>query len=326
MKRTKITGIDVGTTKICTIMADTDGKSWPRILGVGVVPSQGVQKGMIVNFKEAKESILASVKQAEQSAGSKVESAYVGVTGRHINSMNNRGVISINRNDKMVHPEDLKRALDVARSVKMTGDRRLLHVIPRTYAVDGQDGVSNPVGMHGFRLDVETHVITAAATSVQNLVKCIRSTGIDIDDLVLEPLASAEAVLSDDEKQNGVLLADIGGGTTDIAIFKDSTIFHTSVLPIAGYQVTRDISIGLGVSYEIAEEMKKKYGNVMAYDENTPDSEENINMNSHVISHRPFGYNSGPYGRATKVNHDGVTSGRSRETNSFGYCIDRRLI
>lgn len=287
MKRTKIAGIDVGTTKVCTIMADTDGGSWPRILGVGIVPSQGLQKGMIVNFNEARQSIIESVKKAEQSAGSKIDSVYVGVTGRHISSMNNKGVISINRTDRMVHPKDLKRVLDVARSIKMPGDRKLLHVIPRTYAVDGQEGVNNPVGMHGFRLDVETHIISAAVTSVQNLVKCIRSAGLEIEELVLEPLASAEAVLTEDEKMNGVMIADIGGGTTDIAIFKDNSIYHTSVLPVAGYQITKDIGVGLGVSYEIAEEMKKRYGNVTPeYDGESQEADSNINMNSHVISHR----------------------------------------
>ncbi len=284
-KRTRIAGIDVGTTKICTIMADTDGNSWPRILGVGIAPSQGMQKGMIINFNEAKQSILESVRKAEKIAGYKIESAYVGVTGRHISSVNNRGVVAITRNDRMVHPKDLRRVLDVARSVKITGDRKLLHVIPRTYAVDGQEGVKNPIGMHGFRLDVETHIITAAVTSVQNLTKCIRSTGIDIEDLVLEPLASAEAVLTEEEKMNGVVLADIGGGTTDIAVFKDNSIFHTAVLPVAGYQITKDISVGLGLSFELAEEMKKKYGSVLPIEEKG-DSDRAVTHDGHSISYR----------------------------------------
>ena len=213
MKRTRIAGIDVGTTKICTIMADTDGNSVPRILGVGIVPSRGLQKGMVVNVNEAKASIRESVKKAEQSAGYKLESAFVGVTGRHITAVNNRGAIAITRNDRLVRTDDLKRVLDVARSVKVPSDQELLHVIPRTWVVDGQDGVKNPVGMHGFRLDVETHIITAAATSIQNLTKCIRGCGIEVEDLVMEPLASAEAVLTDEEKMDGTILADIGGGT-----------------------------------------------------------------------------------------------------------------
>jgi len=258
MKMNKIGAIDVGTTKVCTIMAQTDGSSSIRVLGVGIVPSQGLHKGLVVNFNEARQSIRESIKKAEQVAGYRLESALVGVTGRHVSSVNNRGVITINRNDRMVRPGDLKRVLEVARSLKVPTERELLHVIPRTYAVDGQEGINNPVGMHGFRLDVETHIISAAVTSVKNLTKCIRGIGIDIDDLILEPLASAEAVLTEEEKQNGVMLADIGGGTTDIAVFQENSIYHTSVLPIAGYQLTRDISLGLNISFDLAESMKKK--------------------------------------------------------------------
>ncbi len=286
MKMTKIAAIDVGTTKVCTIMADTDGSSTIRVLGVGVVPSQGLQKGLVVNFDEAKQSIRASVRKAEQIAGYKLESAYVGVTGRHVSSVNNRGVIAITRNDKMVRLSDLKRVLDVARSVNIPNERELLHVIPRSYAVDGQEGVKNPVGMHGFRLDVETHIISAAVTSVKNLTKCIRGIGIDIDDLVLEPLASAEAVLTEEEKQTGVMLADIGGGTTDIAVFKDNSIYHTSVLPVAGYQLTRDISIGLNLSFDLAESMKKKYGNVMLVHDGKDTDDRTLTEDGHSVSYR----------------------------------------
>lgn len=283
-KKNRIAAIDVGTTKVCTIMADTVGNSL-RILGVGIVPSRGLQKGLVVNFDEAKQSIRESVRKAEQSANYRLESAYVGITGRHISSVNNRGVIAITRNDRMVHPSDLKRVLDVARSIKVPGEQELLHVIPRTYTVDGQVGVKNPVGMHGFRLDVETHIISAAVTSVKNLTKCIRGVGVDIDDLVLEPLASAEAVLTDEEKEKGVILADIGGGTTDIAVFKDNSIYHTSVLPVAGYQLTHDISVGLNLSFELAETMKKKYGNVMPGDDNSND-DATITTDGHSASYR----------------------------------------
>jgi len=287
MKRTKIAAIDIGTTKVCTIMADIDDSGLPRILGVGTVPSRGLQKGLVVNFNEAKQSIRESVRKAEQIAGYRLESAYVGVTGRHISSVNNRGVIAITRNDRMVHPKDLKRVLEVARSVKIPGDRELLHIIPRTYAVDGQEGVKNPVGMHGFRLDVETHIITAAVTSAQNLTKCIRGIGVEIEDLVLEPLASAEAILTGEEKQDGVLLADIGGGTTDIAVFKDNSIYHTSVLPVAGYQITHDISVGLDISFDLAEAMKKKYGNVMPIDEESKgELDRTVTEDGHTISYR----------------------------------------
>jgi cell division protein FtsA len=285
-KRNVVASIDVGTTKICTILADVSDNETPRVVGVGISPSRGLHKGLVVNINEARSSILDSVKKAEQASNYKVESAYVGVTGRHVTSMNNRGVVAITRNDRVVRPDDLKRVLSAAQSVKTAGDRRLLHVIPRGYAVDGQAGVKNPVGMHGFRLDVETHVITAAVTSIQNLVKCIRSIGIDIEDLVLEPLASSEAILTNDEKQVGVILADIGGGTTDVAVFRDGSIWHTSILPVAGYQLTRDVAIGLGLPFDIAEEMKKKYGSVMPVYEGQSDSMPAISQDGHGVSYQ----------------------------------------
>jgi cell division protein FtsA len=286
-KRSMLTAIDVGTTKVCTIVADAAEGSGIRVIGVGVAPSVGLHKGLVVNINEAKESIQESVKKAEQTSGHKVESAFVGVTGRHVSSLNNRAVVAITRSDRLVRSDDLKRVLTSARRIKVSADRRLLHVIPRGYAVDGQSGVKNPVGMHGFRLDVEAHIITAAVTSVQNLVKCIRSIGVDIDDLVLEPLASSEAVLSEDEKQVGVILADIGGGTTDIAIFREGSIWHTAVLPVAGYQITRDIAIGLGLPFDVAEEMKKKYGSVTpVYETKRGVGNDNLISNGHGVSHQ----------------------------------------
>ena len=263
MKKKTIAAIDVGTTKVYTAIAEVDDNSDIKIIGVGLTPSRGLHKGMVVNIQEAAESIRESVKKAEQFSGYKIESAYVGVTGRHVTSLNNKGAIAITRGDRLVRSEDLRRVLQSAQSIiKLPSDRKLIHVIPRSYTVDGQVGVKNPVGMHGARLDVETHVITAAVTSVQNLVKCIRSVGIDVEDLVLEPIASAEAVLTEDEKKNGIILADIGGGTTDICIFREGSIWHTAVVPVAGYQLTRDIAIGLGIPFEVAEEMKKRYGTV----------------------------------------------------------------
>ncbi len=286
MKRDRIAAIDVGTTKVCTIMADINDEENLRVLGVGVTPSNGLHKGLVVNINEARESIRKSVRAAEQMAGRRLESAYIGVTGRHISSVNNRGSVSITRNNQVVHPNDLRRVLDVARSIKVPSEQKLLHVIPREYTVDGQAGVKNPIGMHGFRLDVETHIITAAITSIQNLTKCIRSIGVDVDDLVMEPLASAEAVLTPDEKRDGVLLVDIGGGTTDLALFRDNTIYHTSVLPVAGYQVTRDISIGLGITFELAEEMKKRYGDVTPIDEDSPTKDPYLTGDGHSISYQ----------------------------------------
>ena len=286
MKNRTVAAIDVGTTKVCTIVADFNEAGTPRIVGVGIAPSVGLHKGLVVNINEARESIRESVRKAEQSSNYRVESAYVGVTGRHVTSLNNRGVVAITRNDRVVRTDDLRRVLSSAQSVKIPSDRKLLHVIPRAYAVDGQAHVKNPIGMHGFRLDVETHVITAAVTSVQNLVKCIRSIGIDIEDLVLEPLASSEAILTPDEKEVGVILADVGGGTTDIAVFKEGSIWHTSILPVAGYQLTRDVSIGLGLPFDVAEEMKKRYGSVMPVYESKTEDTTAISQDGHGVSYQ----------------------------------------
>ena len=285
-KQTVLASIDVGTTKICTIVANADEGGGVRVLGVGVTPSKGLHKGLVVNINDAASSIRESVRKAEQASGTKVESAYVGVTGRHVTSLNNRGVVAITHNDRLVRPDDLRRVLQSARSIKVPSDRKLLHVIPRGYAIDGQVGVKNPVGMHGFRLDVETHIITAAVTSVQNLAKCIRSIGIEIDDLILEPLASNEAVLTEDEKQTGVILADIGGGTTDIAVFREGSIWHTAILPVAGYQITRDIAIGLGLPFDVAEEMKKRYGSVMPVYEGKIETPSAMSEDGHGVSYQ----------------------------------------
>ncbi len=287
MKNRKVlTSLDVGTTKVCTTVGEVDQEGNVRVVGVGITPSHGLHKGLVVDINQARESIRESVKKAEQASNYKVESAYVGVTGRHVSSVNNRGVVAITRNDRLVRFDDLKRVLASAQNIRIPTDRKLLHVITRGYAVDGQSGVKNPVGMHGFRLDVETHVITAAVASIQNLVKCIRSIGVDIEDLVLEPLASSEAVLTPNEKDAGVILADIGGGTTDIAVFKEGSIYHTAILPVAGYQLTRDVSIGLGLPFDVAEEMKKRYGSVIPVCDTDMDSNNVIAADGHGISNR----------------------------------------
>ncbi len=285
MANQTLAAIDVGTTKVCTIIADGDGMGGIRVIGVGITPSKGLHKGLVVNIAEAGQSIRESVRKAEQTSGRRLESAYIGVTGRHVASLNNRGVVAITRNDRLVRGDDLKRVLECARSVQVPSDRKLLHVIPRSYAVDGQAGVKNPVGMHGFRLDVETHIITAAVTSVQNLAKCVRGIGIEVEDFVLEPLASAEAVLTPDEKEIGTILADIGGGTTDIAVFREGSIWHTAVLPVAGYQLTRDIAVGLGLPFDVAEEMKKRYGSVMPVYESKAGTMAATTADGHGVSY-----------------------------------------
>jgi len=262
MAKKIISAIDVGTTKVATIVANVKAEDDIEVLGVGVVPSHGLHKGIVVNMDEARQSIAASVKEAQRISGIRIDSAYVGVTGRHISSLNNRGVVAIPRDDRLVRTQDLKRVLSAARNITVAEGKRVLHAIPRSYALDGQEGVRQPVGMHGSRLDVETHIVTASVTSIQNLAKCVRSVGVDVEDLILEPLASGEASLTPEERESGVIMADIGGGTTDIAVFKNGSIYHTGILPVAGYQVTSDISIGLGLPFNIAEKMKKRYGNV----------------------------------------------------------------
>jgi cell division protein FtsA len=284
-KRPLLSSIDVGTTKVCTTIAELSEGGKLRVVGVGITPSNGMHKGMVVNINEAKDSIRESVRKAEQACGYRIESAYIGVTGRHVTSLNNHGVVSINRGDRMVRTEDLRRVVQTSQSIKVPNDRKLLHVIPRTFAVDGNATVKNPIGMHGYRLDVETHVITAGISSVQNLSKCIRSVGIDVEELVLEPLASAEAVLTEEEKEMGTILADIGGGTTDIAVFREGSIWHTAVIPVAGYQLTRDIAIGLGLPFDVAEEMKKKYGSVMPLYDTKMDSNAMVG-NGHRASYQ----------------------------------------
>jgi len=262
MAKKIVSAIDVGTTKIATIVANVRAQDDIEVLGVGVVPSHGLHKGIVVNMDEAKASIAESVKEAQRISGTRIDSVNVGVTGRHISSLNNRGVVSIPRDDRLVRSKDLKRVLSAARSIPVPEGKKMLHAIPRYYTLNGEERVKQPVGMHGTRLDVETHIVTASVSSVQNLVKCVRSVGVEVEDLILEPLAAGEAVLTRQERDTGVIMADVGGGTTDIAVFKDGNIYHTAIIPVAGYQATSDIAIGLGLPFNIAEKMKKRYGNV----------------------------------------------------------------
>lgn len=260
MERT-IVGIDVGTTKICTLVGEVDEARGLRIVGVGVTPARGIRKGVVVNVQEATQAIAASIEKAERISGYTIESAYVGLAGAHVSAINSRGVVAINRGERGIQPGDIQRALDAARAVPIPHNREILHVIPRSYTVDGDQGVRDPLGMQAYRLEVESHIVTGATSSIHNLVKCVQATGVGIDALVLEPLASGEAVLTDVEREMGVVLADIGGGTTDIAIFIEGSIWHTAVLPTGGEHITNDIAIGLRTPFTTAEEIKIKYGN-----------------------------------------------------------------
>jgi cell division protein FtsA len=255
-----IVGIDLGTTKVCTIIGQTTSGLMPRIIGVGVVPSRGMRKGMIVNVHEATEAIARSVDKAERTAGVQVERAYVSISGDHISGVNSRGVVAISRGERGVVISDIERALDSAQAVAIPHNQEVLHVIPRNYSMDGQDGIREPLGMHGFRLEVEAHIITGASSAIQNLTKCVEALNIDIDGLVLNPLASGETVLTETEREMGVVLADIGGGTTDIGIFIEGSVWHTVILPMGGHHLTNDIAVGLRAPYATAEEIKKKHG------------------------------------------------------------------
>lgn len=258
-----IVGIDVGTTKVCALVGETNDDGQLRIIGVGVTPSRGLRKGVVVNVHEATEAIAAAVHKAERISGYEIASAYVGVGGGHVSAINSRGVVGISRTARGIGQGDIERALDAARAIAIPQNREIIHTIPRGFTVDGQEGVKDPIGMQGIRLEVEAHIVTGASTSVSNLVKCVRDAGVEIDDLILQPLASGEAVLKESEREMGVILADVGGGTTDIAIFIEGSIWHTVVLGTGGEHLTRDVAVGLRTPFNTAEELKIKYGHAM---------------------------------------------------------------
>jgi cell division protein FtsA len=262
-KGSTFASIDVGTTKICTLVAEVTPEGEMRILGIGVAPAAGISRGMVDNIRDASESIRASVEKAERSSATRVLSAHVGIAGSHIQSLNNRGIVAIPERQRPITADDVARVLDGARVVSLPANREILHVIPRFYVVDGQDSVSDPLGMFGQRLDVETHIITGTVSAIQNLSRCVEGIGVQVDSLILQPLASAEAVLEEEEKRQGVVLADIGGGTTDIALFLDGAVYHTAVLGLGGHHMTRDLVIGLRCPYKAAEEAKATFGHAI---------------------------------------------------------------
>ncbi len=255
--------IDIGTTKVCTVVGEISHDEEMRILGVGVAPAAGLSRGMVENIRDATDSIKASVEKAERSSGTRILSAHVGVAGAHIACLNNRGIVAIPDRTRPIMPDDVTRVLDGARVVSIPTNREIIHVIPRYYVVDGQDNVSDPVGMYGTRLDVETHIVTGIDSAIQNLTRCVENVGVQVDGLILEPLAAAEAVLDEEEKEQGVVLADIGGGTAAIALFVDGSVYHTAVIPVGGNHVTRDIVVGLRAPYQAAEDAKKKWGHAI---------------------------------------------------------------
>jgi cell division protein FtsA len=262
-----VVALDIGTTKICALIAEVGPPSdyAMRIVGVGAVPSKGIRRGVVVNVGEVTSAIVEALHRAERTSGYEIASAYVGLAGAHISAINSRGVVAIGRGERGVRPVDVERALEAARAIDIPHNREILHIIPRSFAVDGEDGVRDPIGMQAYRLEVEAHIVTGATTSIHNLIKCVQNAGVQIDALVLEPLASGEAALTDIEREMGVALVDIGGGTTDIAIFIEGSIWHTAVLPTGGEQLTKDIAVGLRTPFDIAEDIKLKYGHALSH-------------------------------------------------------------
>ncbi len=259
-KHTVVTGLDVGTTKVCAIIAEVTAVGGLDIIGIGTSPSRGLRKGVVVNIDSTVEAIKKAVGEAEQMAGVEVGSVYAGVSGGHIRGVNSRGVVAVSGKNREVSRADLERALEAARAISIPPDREIIHVLPQSYVVDDQDGVKEPLGMSGVRLEVEVHIVTAAVTSVQNVIRSVNRAGLTVEDIVLEPLASSEAILSPDEKELGVLLIDLGGGTTDVALFRDGAIWHTGVLALGGDHISNDIAVGLRTPTAEAESLKKRHG------------------------------------------------------------------
>lgn len=259
-----IVGIDAGSSKVCTLVGDVDDEGHVRVIGVGLAPARGIRRGVVTNVAEATASIAASVEKAERTSGYKIERAYIGLSGTHISSLNSRGVVGISRREQGITEEDVDRALDAAHAIAVPHNQEVVHVIPRGYVVDGQNGVSDPVGMHGFRLEVEAHIVVGSTTAIQNLVKCVEGSHVEVDELVLASIAAGDAVLTDTEREMGVVLADIGAGTTDLSIFIDGSVWHTVTLGVGGEYVTADVAIGLRLPPDVAEQVKIEYGHARA--------------------------------------------------------------
>jgi len=257
-----VVGLDVGTTKVVALVGNVvDGVI--EIIGMGRADSHGLEKGVVVDIGRTISSIRKSIEEAENMADVRVDAVYVGIAGKHINSINNSGTVSINRPDRIIADDDVRRVVETAQAIQIPPESEMIHVIPRQYIVDGQDGITDPVGMTGTRLEVDVHIVTGAITAVHNLVRCVENLGIGIRQIVLEPIASSLAVLSSAEKELGVILIDIGGGTTDISVFRGGDIWFSKVVPIAGEHITNDITVGLQTPIEEAELVKKQHGSAL---------------------------------------------------------------
>ncbi len=257
-----IVGLDIGTSKVLAIVAEIKEDSTLEIIGVGHHPAKGLRRGVVADIESTVMSIQRAIEEAELMAGCEIYSVYAGIAGAHINSFNSHGVVAIR--DGEVTQDDVGRVIEAAQAMAIPNDQTILHVLPQEFVIDGQDEIREPLGMCGVRLEAKVHLIAGAVSAAQNIVKCIKRCGLEVDDIILEQLASSESVLSDDERNLGVCMLDIGGGTTDIAIFQNGTIKHTAVIPIAGDQVTNDIAIAIQTPTHAAEDLKKKYGCALA--------------------------------------------------------------
>lgn len=258
-----VTGLDIGTTKICTIIAEVTSNEEFEIIGIGFSPSKGLKKGIVVDIDKASNAIRDSINKAQIMAGIEVNSAFIGIAGSHITSINNHGVVAVSGDEKEITRNDIDRVMEAAQIISLPAEEEIIHVIPREFIVDGYKGIKDPLGMSGVRLEVETHIVKGSSTSIQNLVKSVIRAGIEVNDIVLEPLASSKSVLTEDEKELGVILVDIGGGTTDIVVFHEGSIVATYVLPVGGNHVTHDIAIGLRTPISEAEKIKVNYGTTL---------------------------------------------------------------
>jgi len=256
-EKSMIVGLDIGTSKVVAIVGELGSDGEIEVVGIGSNPSRGLKKGVVVNIESTVQSIQRAVDEAEQMAGCQIHSIYTGIAGSHIRSLNSHGVTAIK--NKEVAVEDVERVIDAAKAVAIPADQKILHILPQEFIIDNQEGIHEPVGMSGVRLEAKVHMVTGAVSAAQNIIKCVRRCGLEVDDVILQQLASSRAVLTEDEKELGVCLVDIGGGTTDIAIFINGSISHSAVIPIAGDQVTNDIAVALRTPTQHAEEIKVKY-------------------------------------------------------------------
>jgi cell division protein FtsA len=265
MSRDKlVVGLDIGTTKIAALVAEQNQSDKLKLLGFGTHPSEGLRKGVVVNLEKTVESIMGAIQDAELMLGQKIDSVYAGIAGDHIKGINSRGVIAVKGSDSEISPVDVDRVIDAARAVAIPLDREIIHVLPQEFIVDDQSGIRDPIGMSGVRLEADVHIVTGAIISAQNIYKSIRRAGLEVKDLVLEPLASSYALLAPEEEELGVLLIDLGGGTTDIALFYDGCLRHTAVVGLGGKNITNDIAIGLRTPVDQAEILKKNFGCALA--------------------------------------------------------------